>query len=405
MSDSVSTSNTYLAEHDVWSLAPSPHDPELLITSSLAAGETVLWRAPGAAYSPSQDGEGDGEGRTLREPVPLEKVTSLGDPRGRGDGQRGEKVAWQNSEGTGAVGTNGAGKQVVASTWMSEIRLFDLSGASATLTSTISTGITQESPGGGGGGGAAVGGAGSGLEDITAHMKSFFNVNLLSLIPYSPIAAVAFDPHNTQVVSVAQGRWVQGFDCRENNSDGNGTPAFCIGDADTFGIRDVDYNPNKPLCVATCGDDRAVRFWDIRNVSEPIRILHGHNSFCQIVRYNRFHDQLLLSAGSDSLVNLWRVSSVSSAPLLELLESANDEVLGTGSGEGGNAMGSPNSLYSANTDAGDCCIRAFGEDYHDDAVYSVAWSASDAWVFASVDYKGNVAINTVPSTEKYKILL
>lgn len=36
------------------------------------------------------------------------------------------------------------------------------------------------------------------------------------------------------------------------------------------------------------------------------------------VRYNRCHDQLLLSGGTDSLVNLWRVSSISSAPLLEM---------------------------------------------------------------------------------------
>lgn len=35
------------------------------------------------------------------------------------------------------------------------------------------------------------------------------------------------------------------------------------------------------------------------------------------VKYNRFHDQLLVSGSSDCMVHLWRVSSVSSAPLLE----------------------------------------------------------------------------------------
>ena len=38
--------------------------------------------------------------------------------------------------------------------------------------------------------------------------------------------------------------------------------------------------------------------------------------------YNRFHDQLVLSSSSDTLVSLWRVSSISSAPLLELDESS-----------------------------------------------------------------------------------
>ena len=42
---------------------------------------------------------------------------------------------------------------------------------------------------------------------------------------------------------------------------------------------------------------------------------------------------------------------------------------------------------------------------HDDSVYSVAWSQSNAWLFASVSYHGIVMINFVPSSEKYKILL
>ena len=44
-------------------------------------------------------------------------------------------------------------------------------------------------------------------------------------------------------------------------------------------------------------------------------------------------------------------------------------------------------------------------DEHEESVYSVAWSACDAWVFASLSYDGRVVINHVPSTEKYKILL
>lgn len=43
------------------------------------------------------------------------------------------------------------------------------------------------------------------------------------------------------------------------------------------------------------------------------------------VKYNRCHDQLLLSGGTDSLVNLWRVSSISSAPLIEADDPARYE--------------------------------------------------------------------------------
>ena len=39
------------------------------------------------------------------------------------------------------------------------------------------------------------------------------------------------------------------------------------------------------------------------------------------------------------------------------------------------------------------------------SVYSVAWSAASAWIFASISYHGNVIINMVPVAEKYRILL
>lgn len=35
----------------------------------------------------------------------------------------------------------------------------------------------------------------------------------------------------------------------------------------------------------------------------------------------------------------------------------------------------------------------------------VAWSSSDPWTFASLSYDGRVAINTVSSQVKYKILI
>lgn len=41
---------------------------------------------------------------------------------------------------------------------------------------------------------------------------------------------------------------------------------------------------------------------------------------------------------------------------------------------------------------------------HEDSVYSVKWSTTDAWVFASLSYDGRLVINHVPSDEKYSIL-
>ena len=54
-------------------------------------------------------------------------------------------------------------------------------------------------------------------------------------------------------------------------------------------------------------------------------------------------------------------------------------------------------------DPPDVRIRCY--DQHTDSVYAVAWSQADAWSFCSVSYDGRVAVNHVPSSEKYKILL
>lgn len=66
-------------------------------------------------------------------------------------------------------------------------------------------------------------------------------------------------------------------------------------------------------------------------------------------------------------------------------------------GEGGTSRKSEAKL------AADAAVRTH-ED-HEDSVYAVCWSAQNAWTYASLSHTGKVVINTVPSAEKYKILL
>lgn len=67
--------------------------------------------------------------------------------------------------------------------------------------------------------------------------------------------------------------------------------------------RDVEYNPNKPSVIVSCGDDRLIKFWDIRNLSSPLNILSGHSHFVWCTQFNPFHDQLLLRSVSDTATN------------------------------------------------------------------------------------------------------
>jgi WD40 repeat protein len=181
----------------------------------------------------------------------------------------------------------------------------------------------------------------------------------------------SWDPHHPSVMGVTYGCCAAGWDTRTSKR----TYAFTC---HKYAARDIDYNPNKPWTIVTAGDDRLVKFWDLRNLSCPLRTLGGHSHWCYTVKYNPSHDQLLLTGGTDSNVNLWRCSSISSAPLLELEgETSHKDI--------------------------DCKVRSYHE--HEESVYSIAWSSCDAWTWASLDFSGRVAVNHVPSTEKYKILL
>jgi WD40 repeat protein len=112
------------------------------------------------------------------------------------------------------------------------------------------------------------------------------------------------------------------------------------------------------------------------------------------VAFNAFHDQLVLSGGSDGRVNLWRASSVSSAPLLEL---GDEEIFAAEQVQGSGHRKAEPKL------APDTAIRSHEE--HEDSVYAACWSASTAWVYASLSYQGRLLVAQVPSADKYRILL
>eukprot|EP00933_Yihiella_yeosuensis_P034150 TRINITY_DN27683_c0_g1_i1.p1 TRINITY_DN27683_c0_g1~~TRINITY_DN27683_c0_g1_i1.p1 ORF type:complete len:385 (+),score=37.00 TRINITY_DN27683_c0_g1_i1:46-1155(+) len=190
------------------------------------------------------------------------------------------------------------------------------------------------------------------------------------------------DPHHRQQVSTVDDSHLKTWDLRTSRV------SFKKDNAHLFGARDVDYNPNVPYQVLTSGEDSTLRFWDLRQLSSPLRQLNGgHHHWALRARYNGHHDQLVLSCGTDSMVCLWRAGSVASAPL------------GLDSSPGGAEDG----VSAKDKRPPDGLIKRYEE--HEDSCYSCCWSLSDAWVFASVSFDGKLVINRVPGEEKYRILL
>lgn len=52
---------------------------------------------------------------------------------------------------------------------------------------------------------------------------------------------------------------------------------YCIENAHGQLVRDLDFNPNKQYYLVSCGDDCKAKFWDTRNVTEPVRTLEEHS--------------------------------------------------------------------------------------------------------------------------------
>merc|ERR1719348_2908259 len=60
--------------------------------------------------------------------------------------------------------------------------------------------------------------------------------------------------------------------------------------------------------------------WDTRNSGEVLLSSRQHSHWVWSTRYNSYHDQLVLSSGSDSRVVLSSLASVSSEPYGAMLE-------------------------------------------------------------------------------------
>ncbi|ETP37810.1 hypothetical protein F442_14401 [Phytophthora nicotianae P10297] len=311
---------------EVLSLAPSPQDPQLLVSCGKQRGqqaEASLWKLPDAeANSSEEDGATVAQDLEQLAVFPAQKLPV-------------SEVAWDATADT----------SILASSHETLLRTWQLDGGS-----------------------------------VEAQDKLELDVSMLGGATKKGASALAWDPHHASQLAFALGGSVRTWDLRAKQD------SVSIEDAHLSATLSLDFNPNKPYALASGGDDGKLKFWDLRYARKPVLAMNAHSHWVWSTRYHPQHDQLVLSGGSDATLALWRVSSISSSPLVELDErDLMDETAG------GAAVA-------------DTLIRRIEE--HEDAVYAARWATGgDAWMFVSVSYDGRLAVNHVPSTEKYKILL
>jgi len=145
-------------------------------------------------------------------------------------------------------------------------------------------------------------------------------------------------------------------------------------------IMDFDYNPNKLYTIATGNKNSALEFWDTRKLlNGPISLLFGHSHWVNTIEYNHYYDQLIISGSTGTEVFLWRAISQSSQA-----ESISGMV----------------PVY--NEDDKEMPLSQLDLN---DSIYVVKWSQNEPWIYAALEYSGQLLVTHVPSEEKYKIMI
>lgn len=127
----------------------------------------------------------------------------------------------------------------------------------------------------------------------------------------------------------------------------------------------------------------------MRNNKSPVFSRRDHQHWIFSVSFNKFHDQLILTSGSDGTVLLTCASSCSS----ETTDTKNNNK---------DSNENENEELKGKSQLNDGLLEKF--EQHEDSVYCAEWSV-DPWIFCSVSWDGRVLIKKVPKKYKYQILL
>lgn len=185
----------------------------------------------------------------------------------------------------------------------------------------------------------------------------------------------SWSPHNGgSCLGVAVDRDLLFFDTREQGA------SLRVPAAHAHRALHLDFNPNLQHVIASSGDDGAVRLWDWRQAKNPLLTLHPHAHWAWQVRFHPVHDQLLLSTGSDACVVLSCARSMSSER------------------DGGDSAEADDGAEKLD----DGQLERIEE--HEESVYACAWSAADAWTFASISFDGRVVVSRVKRKHKYALM-
>nr|XP_043631940.1 WD repeat-containing protein DWA2-like [Erigeron canadensis] len=170
----------------------------------------------------------------------------------------------------------------------------------------------------------------------------------------------AWDPHDVNAVASASESSIQFWDLRTMKKTTS---------IEYSHVRDMDFDSKKQHMLVTAADESGINIWDLRMLEAPVAELPGHAHWTWAVRSNPEFEGLILSAGTDSAVNLWFAISPS-----------NDEL-------------TSDSMSNSGTRRTESLLHSYSD--YEDSVYGLSWSSREPWLFASLSYDGRVVLESI----------
>ncbi|XP_030369689.1 DDB1- and CUL4-associated factor 10 homolog [Scaptodrosophila lebanonensis] len=109
-----------------------------------------------------------------------------------------------------------------------------------------------------------------------------------------------FNAEGNVVVAACQRNSVLVFDAITQSE------VFKIPDAHTDSVNCIKFFDER--LFATGSDDFTVALWDLRNMKQKMRVLHGHSNWVKNIEYSS-KDKLLVSSGFDGSIFTWDIKS------------------------------------------------------------------------------------------------
>ena len=105
------------------------------------------------------------------------------------------------------------------------------------------------------------------------------------------------------LASCGDDRCVFFYDLRQQHS------TSCL-QAHSKEVNTIQFHPFERFLFVTASSDNTLALWDHRNVSTPLHVLRGHKAEIFSVTWNPVNRNILASAGVDRRVYLWDLNRV-----------------------------------------------------------------------------------------------